>query len=122
LFNLQHSNDMTVIHQRLWMAAYERHTATSWELAQLKCENDLLRGGTVPPSEQDQELKVAYHHLSEAKHAWHYIRQQLDASREMVDECTHTIIHLEHAIEQHDFEFMERAAVIASLEQRVQML
>jgi hypothetical protein len=104
------------------MAAYERHTATSWELAQLKCENDLLRGGTVPPSEQDQELKVAYHHLSEAKHAWHYIRQQLDASWEMVDERTHTIIHLEHANEQHDFEFMERAAVIASLEQQVQML
>jgi hypothetical protein len=82
------------------MASYEEcHTATLRELAQLKCENDLLRGGTVPPTKQDKELKVVYHCLSEAKHAWHYIRQQFDVSREMVDECTHTIIHLEHANE-----------------------
>jgi hypothetical protein len=63
-----------------------------------------------------------YHCLSDAEHAWHYIHQQLDASREMVDERTHAIIHLEHANEQQDFELMERAAVIASLEQQVQML
>jgi hypothetical protein len=64
-------------------------------------------------------LKVAYHRLSDAEHAWHYIRQQLDASREMVDERTHTIIHLEHTNKQQDFELMERVAVIASLEQQV---
>jgi hypothetical protein len=56
------------------MAAFEeRYTATSRELTQLKCENDLLRGGTVPPSKQDRELKVAYHHLSDVEHTWHYI-------------------------------------------------
>jgi hypothetical protein len=32
------------------MAAYDdRHIAISRELAQLKCENDLLRAGTVHP-------------------------------------------------------------------------
>jgi hypothetical protein len=73
LFNLQHSTDMTVVQQHLCpVASEERYTATSWELTQLKCENDLLRGGTVPPSEQDRELKVVYHHLINTKHAWHY--------------------------------------------------
>jgi hypothetical protein len=48
---------------------------------------------------------------------WHYILQQLDVSQEMVDEHTHTIIHLEHANEQQDFELTKRAAVITSLEQ-----
>jgi RNAse (barnase) inhibitor barstar len=67
-------------------------------------------------------LKVAYRRLSNAEHAWHYIRQHLDASWDMVDEWTHAIIHLEHANEQQDFELVERAAVIASLEQQVQML
>jgi hypothetical protein len=75
LFNLQHSTDMTVVQQCLCMAACEeRYTATSWEFAQLKSENDLLRGGTVPPFEQDQKLKVAYRRLSDAEHTWHYIR------------------------------------------------
>jgi hypothetical protein len=83
------------------MAAYEeRHISTPRELTQLKCESDLLRGGTVPPSEQDRELKVTYCRLSEAQHAWHYIHQQLDVSREMVDERTHVIILLEQANEQ----------------------
>jgi hypothetical protein len=40
----------------------------------------------------------------------------------MVDECAHVIIHLEHANEQQDFELVETAAVIASLEQQVQVL
>jgi hypothetical protein len=35
---------------------------------------------------------------------------------------TSAIIHLEHANKQQDFDLMERAAVIASLEQQVQML
>jgi hypothetical protein len=97
-FNLQHNIAMTVLQQSLCMATYEeRHISTSRELTQLKCENDLLCGGTVPPFEQDQELKVTYHRLSEGENTWHCIHQQLDASREMVDERTHTIIHLEHA-------------------------
>jgi hypothetical protein len=118
LFNLQHNTDTTVVQQRLYMVACEeRYTATSRELAQLKCENDLLHGGTVPPSEQNRDLKVAYHYPSDAEHMWHYICQQLHTSREMVDECTHAIIHLDHANKQQDFEHMERAAVINSLEQ-----
>jgi hypothetical protein len=40
----------------------------------------------------------------------------------MVDERTDATIHLEHANEQQDFELTERAVVIASLEQQVQML
>jgi hypothetical protein len=40
----------------------------------------------------------------------------------MVDERTHAVLHLEHANEQQDFELVERAAVIASLEQQVQVL
>jgi hypothetical protein len=100
LFNLQHSTDTTVIQQRLCLAACEeQYTTTSQELAQLKCQNDLQCGGTVPPSELDWELKVTYHCLSDAEHAWHDICQQLDASREMVDERTHVIIHQEHANE-----------------------
>jgi hypothetical protein len=63
-----------------------------------------------------------YRCLSDAEHAWHYILQQLDASWEMVDERTHVIIQLEHATEQHDFELMERATMITSLEQQVLML
>jgi hypothetical protein len=51
------------------MAAYdERYIPISREFAQLKCENDLLRGGIVPSLDQDWELKVAYHRLSKAKH------------------------------------------------------
>jgi hypothetical protein len=70
LFDQQHTTVRTVIRQRLRMDAYEeRHITISHELAHLKSENDLFRGGTVPPSDQDQELKVAYRRLSEAKHA-----------------------------------------------------
>jgi hypothetical protein len=116
-FNLQHNTATTVVQQRLCMTTCEeRH------FVQLKCENDLLCGGTVPPTDQNRELKVAYHHLSEAEQAWHYIHQQLDTSREMVDECTLVIVHLKYANEQHDLKLEERAAVIASLEQQVQVL
>jgi hypothetical protein len=119
-FNLQHSTSTTIFQQRLCIAAYEeRYIAISREPAQLKCENDLLRGGTVPPIDQDRELKVAYRRLSEAEHAWHCIRQQLDSSHEMVDERTHVIVHLEHANEQQDIELAEKAMVIAPLEQQV---
>jgi hypothetical protein len=74
LFNLQHSTEMIVVQQHCMAACEERYTTMSRELTQLKCENDLLRGGTVPSSEQDPKLKVTYHHLSDAEHAWHYIR------------------------------------------------
>jgi hypothetical protein len=88
LFDLRHTTARTVIQQHLCTTAYEEHHITiSRELAQLKCEND-LRGGTVPPSDQDQELKVMYHRLSETEHVWHYICQQLDTSHKLVDERT----------------------------------
>jgi hypothetical protein len=57
-----------------------------------------------------------YHCLNEAVHAWHYIHQLLDVSCEIVDECTHVIVHLEHTNEQQDLELEERAVVITSLE------
>jgi hypothetical protein len=41
--------------------------------------------------------------------------------REMLDERTHVIIHLEHHIEQQDLELEERAAMIADLEQQLQV-
>jgi hypothetical protein len=52
LFDLQHTTARTVVQQCLGMAAYEERNITiSRKLAQLKCENDLLRGGTIPPSD-----------------------------------------------------------------------
>jgi TolA-binding protein len=62
-----------------------------------------------------------YCRLSEAEHGWHYFRQQLDAACEMLDERTHMIIHLEHHIKQQDLELEERAAMIADLEQQLQV-
>jgi hypothetical protein len=44
-FNLQHNLSRTVIQQRLSMAAYDEH------------ENALLHRGTLPPSNQDCELR-----------------------------------------------------------------
>jgi hypothetical protein len=40
----------------------------------------------------------------------------------MVGERTHSIIHLEHHVEQHDLDLEERAAMIATLEQQLQSL
>jgi hypothetical protein len=57
-----------------------------------------------------------YCHLSEAEHGWHYARQQLDAARMMVDERPHSIIHLEHHVEQQDLDLEERAAMVTTLE------
>ncbi len=37
----------------------------------------------------------------------------------MLDEHTHTIIHLEHHVEQQDLELEERAVTIADLEQQL---
>jgi hypothetical protein len=39
----------------------------------------------------------------------------------MLDERTHAIIHLEHHVEQQDLELKERAAMIADLEQLLQV-
>jgi hypothetical protein len=40
----------------------------------------------------------------------------------VLDKHTHTIIHLEHHIEQQDLELEERAVMIADLEQQLQVL
>jgi hypothetical protein len=70
------------------MAAYEEHnSAISRELGQLKCKNGLFHSGTLPPLDQDCELKVVYHRLSEAEHGWNYTRQQLDITHELVDDA-----------------------------------
>jgi hypothetical protein len=88
----------------------------------LRHKNATLCGDTLPPLGQDHELQVVYHRLSEAKHMWHYAHQQLDVAREMVDERTHAIIHLEHHVEQQDLDLTERAAMIVTLKQQLQAL
>jgi hypothetical protein len=65
---------------------------------------------------------VAYHRLSEAEQGWNHTHQLLDVAHEMVDKRTHVIIHLEQTNEQQDLKLEERAAVIVSLEQYVQVL
>jgi hypothetical protein len=88
---------------------------------QLRHVNAILHSGTPPPLYQDRELQVVYRRLSEAEHGWHYFRQQLDVACEMLDERMHVIIHLEHHIEQQDLELEERVAMIADLEQQLQV-
>jgi hypothetical protein len=52
----------------MWLTTYDEHNTTiSHKLEQLKQENALLYSGTLPPSDQDHELKVVYDHLSEAE-------------------------------------------------------
>jgi hypothetical protein len=111
MFNLQANTGRTVMRQHLYSSSLEQH------VEELRRANAILRSGTPPPSDQDRELQVVYRRLSEAEHGWHYFRQQLDAAREILDERTHAIIHLEHHIEQQDLELEERAATIADLEQ-----
>jgi hypothetical protein len=54
--------------QHMRLMAYEEHTAaTSCELKRLRHENAVLYSGACTPSEQDCELPVAYHRLSEAE-------------------------------------------------------
>jgi hypothetical protein len=98
MFNLQASTGRTVMRQHLHSSSLEQH------VEELRHANTILRSGMPPPSDQDRELQVAYRCLSEAEHGWHYFRQQLDAAREMLDECTHAIIHLEHHVEQQDLD------------------
>jgi hypothetical protein len=62
-----------------------------------------------------------YYRLSDAEHGWHYFRQQLDAAREVLEECTHVIIYLENHVEQQGLELEERVATIVDLEQQLQV-
>jgi hypothetical protein len=111
LFNLQASTGRTFMRQHLHSSSLEQH------VEELRCANAILHSDTPPPSDQDRELQVMYRHHNEAEHGWHYFRQQLDADREMLDERTHVIIHLEHHVKQQDLELEERAMMIADLEQ-----
>jgi hypothetical protein len=108
MFNLQQNIIKTVIQQHLRMTFLEQHVEG------LRRENATLRSGTLPPLGQDRELQVAYRHLSEAEHEWHYVRQQLDVAHAMVDERTHAIIHLENHVEQQDLDLEERAAALGA--------
>jgi hypothetical protein len=94
MFNLQASTGRTVMRQHLHSSSLEQH------IEELRRANAILHSGTPPPLDQDHELQVTYHRLSEAEHGWHYFRQQLDTAREVLDEHTHAIIHLEHHVEQ----------------------
>jgi hypothetical protein len=113
MFNLQASTGRIIIQQRLHSGSLEQH------VEELRHANGILCSSTPPPLDQDLELQVTYLHLSEAEHRWHYFRQQLDIAREMLDECTHAIIHLEHHVEQQDLKLEERLAMIADLEQQL---
>jgi hypothetical protein len=105
------------------LTAYDEHTtATSRELERLMHKNAVLRSGVHPASEQDNELYIAYHRLSEAEHGCNHTRQLLDITHEEVGVRTHGIIHLEHAIEVQDAELEERAETIANLEQQLLQL
>jgi hypothetical protein len=115
MFNLQASTGRTIMRQHLDSSSLEQH------VEELRRANAILRSGTPPPLDQDRELQIAYRHLSEAEHGWHYFRQQLDAAREMLDVRKHAIIHLEHHVEQQDLELKQRAATIADLEQQLQV-
>jgi hypothetical protein len=110
MFNLQASTGRTIMRQHLHSSSLEQH------IEELRRANAILHNSMTPPSDQNRELQVAYRRLSEAEHGWHYFRQQLDIAREILDERTHAIIHLEHHIEQQDLELEERAATIADLE------
>jgi hypothetical protein len=57
-------------------------------IEELRHANAILRSGTPPPSNQDRELQVAYHRLSEAEHGWHYFRQQLQVLQLQVPPAT----------------------------------
>jgi hypothetical protein len=105
------------------LIAYEEHTAaTSRELERLRHENDIIRSGARPPSEQDHELQVTYRQLSEDEHVWKHTCMLLDITREEVDTRTHGIIHLEHHIETQDAKLEERAEMIANLKQQLLQL
>jgi hypothetical protein len=69
MFNLLASTARTVIQQCLHLGSLEQH------VEELRCANAILCSGTPPPLDLDCELRVAYRHLSEAEHGWHYFCQ-----------------------------------------------
>jgi hypothetical protein len=117
LFNLHHNANRTIIQQRMRLVAYEeRAVVTLREMEGLRHENDILRRGTLPSSDQDRELQVTYHHLSEDEHGWNYTCQQLNLTPKEVDTRTHVIIHLKNAFETYGAKLEEMAMTIATLE------
>jgi hypothetical protein len=66
MFNLQANTARTITQQRLHFGSLEQHAK------ELRRDNAILHSGTLPPSDKDRELQVAYHCLSEAEHGWHY--------------------------------------------------
>jgi hypothetical protein len=119
LFNHQHNTARMGMQQHTCLTAYEESaTATTRELERLRHENAILRSGAHPLSEQDHELHDVYHRLSDAEHGWNYTRMLLDITREELDIRTHRIVHLEHHVEMQDAELVERAEIIADLEQQ----
>jgi hypothetical protein len=90
------------------LTTYEdRATTTSCELGRLRYENVVLHSSALSPLEQDGELQVAYHHLSEAEHGWNYTSMLLNTTHEEVDIRTHGIVHVEHHVESQDVELEE---------------
>jgi hypothetical protein len=117
LFNLQHNIARTGMQQHMHLTAYEEHAIiNSRVLERLRHENAIFCSGTLPPSDQDRELKVGY---SEAEHGWNYTRQLLNITREEVDIRTYGIIHLEHAFKKQGADLEERVKTIANLEQQL---
>jgi hypothetical protein len=57
---------MTITQKHLHLGSLEQHTED------MRHENAILHIGTLPPSDKDHELQVAYRRLSEAEHRWHY--------------------------------------------------
>jgi hypothetical protein len=116
LFNLQHNTGRIIIEQRAHVNAFAEHaTLTSHVMKRFECENALLRHGTCESMEKDLELHITYRYLSKAEHRLNYTQQQIDLDREEVDTHTHTIVHLENAIETQDAKLKERAEIITNL-------
>jgi hypothetical protein len=79
LFNLQHNTTKTGMQQRTRLTTYEESaTTTAHKIERLRHENDILRSGAHPPSEQDHELQEVYRRLSDAEHGWNYTHMLLD--------------------------------------------
>jgi hypothetical protein len=79
LFNLQHNTTKTGMQQRTRLTTYEESaTTTAHKTERLRHENDILRSGARPPSEQGHELQEDYRRLSDAEHGWNYTHMLLD--------------------------------------------
>jgi hypothetical protein len=90
LFNLQQSIADIGMKQSTLLTTYEECTiATLTEMEKLRHDNAILHTSALSPLEQDRELHVTYHHLSEVERGWNYTRMLLNITREEVDICTH---------------------------------